>query len=71
MPSTNQNNSTGTNYDVWERAFSDKSDMSPKPLLRGIHNRETALKAHRKAHEFDAPESQKKYIAAKLRKYSD
>lgn len=71
MASSNRKTSDVSSYDVWERAFSDKSDISPKPLLRGIHNYETALKAHRKAHEYDARERFKRFIAQKLEHYKD
>jgi hypothetical protein len=68
MPSKHQQNNS-ENYDVWQRAF--RGDIDLEPLIRGIHNERTALKAHRKAHEYDASTETKERIAEILREYND
>lgn len=58
-------------YDVWQRAFSDTSNIDPEMLLDPICNREMALKAHRKAHAYDADAEYKERIVGLLNEYSD
>lgn len=70
MPSENQNQAGESEYsNVYERAFAGL--MSPMPLIRGINDYETALKAHRAAHKFDAREKHKRLIAEKITEYRD
>jgi len=56
-------------YDPWQRAFHGYFD--PMILLRAIESEEDALKAHRKAHEYDADAEYKEYIAEQLAEYRD
>lgn len=54
-------------YDAWERAFQGHVDL--EPLLKGIDSHEQALKAHRKAHRYDASAETKERIAEQLAEY--
>jgi len=56
-------------YDPWQRAFN--GFLDPEMLIGAIDDYETAIKAHRKAHEYDAPKEHKERIAEKLREYSN
>lgn len=71
MVSTNQHSATEDNPGVWERAFSDRYDLSAAPLLRGIDGYERALRAHKKAHKYGATRKEKKYVAKLLEKFRD
>lgn len=58
-------------YDVWKRAFSDTSNIDPEMLLKPIDDYESALRAHQKAHAYDANAKYKERIADLLKEYSD
>lgn len=71
MVSENQHAASDKNPSLWERAFSDAYDLKAAPLLRGIDSYERALRAHKKAHKYNASKREKEYIAAKLGKYDE
>jgi hypothetical protein len=72
MPSEHQHNSVDSEYsNVYEKALDPESNLSPIPIVNGIYNKETALRAHRAAHRVDAREKYKKRIAEYIEKYSD
>jgi len=64
-----QNQTASSEWDVWAAAFSADSKIPASILIDGIKDRETALRAHRKAHEYDASAEQKAKIADELAKY--
>jgi len=72
MPSPNQNRHSDSDYDsVYERALHPEADLDAMPILRGIRNEGTALRAHKAAHAVDARSKYKEHIAELLRQYRD
>lgn len=54
-------------YDPWEQAFA--GHLNPEILINAVDDHESALKAHRKAHKYDAPAEWKREIAKLLKEY--
>lgn len=71
-PTTHQHNTSESDYqNIYERAFSDDCDLEAGPLINGISDYETAIKAHKAAHRYDATEREKRQIATKIERYKN